>query len=264
MKVPVRPTPALDGREVVAHPLVPLKALLLPLSQPYVQGPTTSTSAASVLSLCTGTHYKHFCCLCPILMYRDPLEALLLPLSYPYVQGPTTSTSAASVLPLCARTHYKHFCCFCPTLMYKGPLQALLLPLSYPYVQGPTTSTSAASVLPLCARTHYKHFCCLCPTLMYTRTHYKHFCCLCPTLMCKDPLQALLLPLSYPYVQGPTTSTSAASVLSLCTQGPTTSTSAASVLPLCTRTHYKHFCCLCPTLMYRDPLQTLLLPLSYP
>ena len=140
----------------------PLQALLLPLSYPYVQGPTTSTSAASVLPLCTGTHYKHFCCLCPTLMYRDPLQALLLPLSYPSVQGPTTSTSAASVLPLCTGTHYKHFCP-CPTLMYRDPLQALLLPLSYPYVQGPTTSTSAP-VLPLCTGTHYKHFCCLCPT----------------------------------------------------------------------------------------------------
>ena len=154
---------------------------------------------ASLPALCTRTHYKHFCCLCPTLMYNDPLQALLLLLSYPYVQGPTTSTSAASVLPLCTRTHYKHFCCLCPTFMYKDPLQALLLPLSYLYVQGPTTSTSAASVLPLCTRTHYKHFCCFCPTLMY-----------------RDPLQALLLPLSYPYVQGPTTSTSAASVLPLC------------------------------------------------
>ena len=89
---------------------------------------------------------------------------------------------------------------------------------------------SAASVPPLCTRTHYKHFCRLCLTLMY-----------------KDPLQALLLPLSYPYVQG-----------------PTTSTSAASVSPLCTRTHYKHFCCLCPTLIYKDPLQALLPSLSYP
>ena len=134
----------------------PLQALLLPLSYPYVQGPTTSTSAASVLPLCTRTHYKHFCCLCPTLMYKDPLQALLLPLSY----------------PACTRTHYKHFCCLCPTLMYKDPLQALLLPLSYPYVQGPTTSTSAASVLPLCTGTHYKHFCCLGPTLMlHTATH---------------------------------------------------------------------------------------------
>ena len=63
----------------------PLQALLLPLSYPYVQGPTTSTSAASVLPLCTRAHYKHFCCLCPTLMYKDPLQALLLPLSYPYV-----------------------------------------------------------------------------------------------------------------------------------------------------------------------------------
>ena len=44
----------------------------------------------------------------------------------------------------------------------------------------------------------------------------QEFCCLCPTLMYRDPLQALLLPLSYPYVQGPTTSTSAASILSSC------------------------------------------------
>ena len=109
-----------------------LQALLLPLSQSYEQGRTTSTSAASVLPLCTRTHYKHFCCLCPTLMYKDPLQALLLLLSYPYVQGPTTSTSAASIVPLCTGTHYKHFCCLCPTLMYKDPLQALLLLLSYP------------------------------------------------------------------------------------------------------------------------------------
>ena len=104
----------------------PLQALLLPLSYPYVQGPTTSTSAASVLPLCIRTHYKHFSCLCPTLMYKDPLQALLLLLSYPYVQGPTTSTSAASVLSLCTGTHYKHFCFLCPTLMYRDPLQALL------------------------------------------------------------------------------------------------------------------------------------------
>ena len=64
----------------------PLQALLLPLSYPYVQGPTTSTSAASVLPLCARTHYKHFCCLCPTLMCKDPLQALLPPLSYLYVQ----------------------------------------------------------------------------------------------------------------------------------------------------------------------------------
>ena len=126
----------------------PLQAVLLPLPYPYVQGPTTSSSAASALPLCTRTHYKQFCCLCPTLMYKDPLQAVLLPLPYPYVQGPTTSSSAASALPLCTGTHYKLFCCLCPTLMYRDPLQAVLLPLSYPYVQGPKfTSQGMATCL---------------------------------------------------------------------------------------------------------------------